>query len=80
MWDLIWLSLAVLAGLCIDIIIPTFCSLVIISIYYTFISKSDPNQDKYVTIKCSILIVIMFLVMWEFDFFPGRELTLFLIP
>ena len=80
MWDLVWMTLAVLSGLCIDIMIPFFCSMVLLAIYYTFVSESNPNQNKYVAIKCIILTLIIFLIMWEFDFFPGRELTLFLVP
>ena len=80
MWDLIWMSLAILAGLCIDGIIPTFCSIVILAAYYTFISENDPYEDNYLVLKLLILTFIMFIIMWTLDFFPGRELVLFLIP
>lgn len=80
MWDLVWLILAVLAGLCIDLIIPSFCGVVLLAGYYIWVSEIEPSQDKYVGLKWIILTIIAFLVMWVFDFFPGRELTLFLTP
>lgn len=76
--DLVWLSLAILAGLCIDIIIPSFCSIVILTGYYIWVSESYPVDDKYVGLKWFVLAAIVLSLMWTFDFFPGREVTVYL--
>jgi small basic protein len=78
MSDLVWLSLAILAGLCIDIIIPTFLSIVILAVYYAFISEVNTHDDKHFGAKLFIVAAAILLLMWAVDFFPGRELTLFL--
>lgn len=78
MSELVWMSLAILAGLCIDIIIIVFCGVLILSSYYIWVSEIEPNEDKYLAIKLFILIIITSVLMWTFDCFPGREFAVYL--